>query len=119
MDSLYQARLALSITEEAQKDSLLKLQREIQLKAFRLAQADTITQVVLGQLKLAAAPNMNKFSKAKKIDLHFNKIQKINKRAWPKTDSLESINLENNALKKVSFRKNHSIKRLNLSNNLY
>ena len=116
-DSVMAARNAEVLIILHREDSITKIKRDEFLKGLLLSDADTVSEIVMPHLLLSGMPQIQRFVYLKRIDLYHNKISKVRSRDWPKADSLESVNLENNELISVSFIRNKSIKSLNLSYN--
>lgn len=99
------------------EDSLQTVQRIEKLNALYQQNPDTVRKINLSNLGIYEFPDLQAFRKIRSIHLNKNKLQKICKSDWPEADSLRTIVLSNNRLKRVKFKKNASIKTLDLSEN--
>ena len=118
-DSVMAARNAEVLIILHREDSITKIKRGEFLKGLSLSDADTVTEIAMPHLLLSEMPQIQQFIYLQRVDLYHNKISNVRRRDWPKADSLESVNLENNELISVSFIRNTSIKSLNLSYNKF
>ncbi len=116
-DSIYVARMKMAEKVQKQEDSIKLIKKQEKIRVLNLQNPDTTVKIEMINLGMIEMPDISRFAYVKRIDFHHNKIEKIPKKTWPKSDSLQSINLENNELHKIYFKKNNSIKNLSLSTN--
>jgi Leucine-rich repeat (LRR) protein len=102
---------------QAREDSLRAISREIKLKNLAGSRSDTVKKVSLTRLNIKEIPKLSRFSKTTVLDFTGNKIEKISASSWPESDSLKSVILNGNQLKRIGFYENHTIEFLDLSEN--
>lgn len=103
--------------ENYYEDSIRAIENQKKLEEFFQQKADTVKRIQLSKLDLQTVPELTSFHDTKIIYLDGNQIQKIKKSIWPESDSLKTIVLSSNHLKRIGFKKNYSVTNLDLSEN--
>lgn len=117
IDSIQIAHDSIFMPLRLYEDSVRAAENQKKLEEFFQLKPDTIKRIQLSKLDLQRLPELTSFQQAQNIQLGGNQIEKIKKSVWPVSDSLETIVLSSNHLKRIGFKKNHSITNLDLSEN--
>jgi len=97
-------------------DSIATVKRTEFLKLLKNFPVDSTISVDLRGLQLKQLPDLIIFNRVRTVYAQNNKISKVPRKLL-KIDSLVSLNLSNNEIRRIRFQKNSSIKRLDLSEN--
>lgn len=116
-DSILIAHDSIFMSQRLYDDSVKTVENKKKLEEFFQLKSDTVKRIQLSKLDLQTAPELTSFQNAKIIYLGGNQIRKIKKSTWPESDSVKTIVLSSNHLKRIGFKKNYSLINLDLSDN--